>query len=304
MTQLDVQPLVSTGMWFPVVRAPSTSRLGPWELVELVGQGSWAEVWQARPTEAPAQVAAAYAVKRLHPEWEQHPQALALFEREAAVGRQVTHPHLIPVLAASVVQPPYYLVMPWLEGATLAARLAGGWRPDLPEALWLVRQVAEALGALDAAGWMHGDIKPSNIFVSQEGHVTLLDLGFARRPEEVGSLADRCVLGTCHYLAPEAITSALRPDIRSDLYSLGIVLFELLAGRRPFTGDSLSEIVAQHKQERPPELRKLAPHLPAAVTCLVHGLLAKQPVRRPQSPRALIAQLADLEILTFAQRAA
>lgn len=304
MTQLGVQPLVSVGMWFPTVAAPSVPQVGPWQLVALAGEGSWSQVWRARPAEASPAVPAAYALKRLHPQYEQNAQALALLRREAAVGHQVTHPHLVPVLGASIAQAPYYLVMPWLEGASLGARLARGWRPDLPVALWLVRQVAEALEALHAAGWRHGDIKPSNILLSPEGHVTLLDLGFAQRTGEVSSLADRCVLGTCHYLAPEAITSALRPDIRSDLYSLGVVLFELLTGQVPFAGTTLSEVVAQHRQARPPELRKLAPRLPAAVACLVSSLLAKQPLRRPQTPRELIEQLAGLEILTFGQRAA
>ena len=97
--------------------------------------------------------------------------------------------------------------------------------------------MAEALGALDAGGWMHGDVKPSNIFLSPQGHVTLLDLGFARRRGESGTAADRCVMGTGHYLAPECITAAAAADIRSDIYSLGAVLFQILAGRLPLEGD-------------------------------------------------------------------
>ena len=168
--------------------------------------------------------------------------------------------------------------------------------------LWIARQVAEALEALDAAGWMHADVKPSNIFLAPEGHVTLLDLGFARRPLEVGSVVDRCVVGTGSYIAPEMITSALRPDIRSDVYSLGVVLFEMLSGRLPYEGKDLAEVASQHKQARPPDLRRLAPHLPRGVIRLVQQMLAKEPLRRPQSPRELIARLVELEIGSFAER--
>ena len=120
--------------------------------------------------------------------------------------------------------------MPWLEGASLAARLADGQQFGVPEALWIARQTAEALDALHAAGWMHGDVTPGNIHVSPTGHVTLLDLNFARRSDEIGSAVDRPIMGTCSYLAPEYLTSALRPDIRSDIYSLGVVLFEMSFG--------------------------------------------------------------------------
>ena len=135
------------------------------------------------------------------------------------------------------------MVMPWLEGASLGARLAEGQQFGVPEALWIVRQTAEALDALHTAGWMHGDVTPGNIHVSPTGHVTLLDLNFARRRDEFGSAVDRPIMGTCGYMAPEYLTSALRPDIRSDIYSLGAVLFEILAGRRPYAGETLAATV-------------------------------------------------------------
>ncbi len=91
------------------------------------------------------------------------------------------------------------------------------------------------------------------------------------------------MLGTFHYIAPEFLTSAIRADIRSDIYSLGAVLFRILAGRLPFEGGDLAELASQHKQSLPPELRRIAPHLPAGVARLVHGMLAKDPLRRPQT---------------------
>jgi serine/threonine-protein kinase len=301
MTPIDLRTSAEAPTTHPAALEDQPQRIGEWELVCWAGAGSLAEIYQARPVAAPAGQPA-YAVKRLRPEWQENPEAVALFRREALVGGQVSHPHLVPILAASTARPPYYLVMPWLAGGTLAERLAASDSFDLPEVLWIARQVGEALEALWSAGWMHGDVKPANIHLSLEGHVTLLDLGFARHRQETGSVIDRCVLGTVAYLAPETIVSALRCDIRSDVYSLGVVLFEMFAGRLPFTGQTLAELAAQHRQDRAPELRRLVPYLPAGVIRLVREMLCKEPLRRPQTPRELIDRLWALEISTFSER--
>jgi serine/threonine-protein kinase len=278
-------------------------RLGTWELVEHAADGSLAHIYRARPTEADSGQPPAYALKLLRPEWEERPEAVQLLAREAVVGRQVSHPHLVSVLAASVRRSPRYLVMPWLEGATLAEHLSEGQPVELPELLWIARQVAEALNGLHGHGWMHGDVKPENIMVAPDGHVTLLDLGFAKRQTEDASAIDRTIAGSCAYLAPELLTSRLRADIRSDLYSLGVVLFEGIVGHLPFAGRTLAELFTQHKERRAPDLKKLFPALPREVAALVNRLLAKEPLRRPQSPADLVAELAKLEISTFSERA-
>ena len=282
--------------------ATAPSQIGPWRLVKQAAEGKLCRVYQAQPAEGAANRSAGYALKVLKEASQNDAAAIEVMRREAIVGRKVSHPHLISILSAHVGAAAYFVVMPWLAGATLAEMLAGGNRPALPVALWIARQAAEALEALDAAGWMHADVKPSNLFISPSGHVTLLDLGFARRPEETGSAVDRSVCGTVHYIAPEMVTSALRPDIRSDIYSLGVTLYELLAGRVPFDGPDLASLAEQHRQAEPPELRSLAPQLPLGVSRLVHSMLAKEPLRRPQTPRELVDRLAALEIETFAER--
>ena len=127
-------------------------RVRQWELVEFAGLGSLAHIYRARPVWAPADRPATYAVKMLRPCWEDDDRAIRLLQREALVGQSISHPHLVPILAAPVIEPPRLLVMPWLEGASLAARLADWQQFGVPEALWIARQTAEALDALATAG--------------------------------------------------------------------------------------------------------------------------------------------------------
>ena len=226
-----------------------------------------------------------------------------LLAREALVGGSVSNPHLVAVLESGVSRGRPFLVMPWLAGQTLEARLAAGEAIDLPESLGIIRQAAEALAALDDGGWIHGDVKPSNILVSNEGHATLLDLGLARRRGESGEMMDRSVMGALHYLAPECLASAAAADVRSDIYSLGAALFQILAGRLPREADAAAELVLLRRQAAPPDLSKLVPSLPRAAAVLVRRMLANEPLRRPQSPGELIRALTDLEIATFSERA-
>jgi len=282
--------------------AESHCQIRQWELVKFAAMGSLARIYRARPVGIRADRPAAYAVKILRATWQDDPQAIRLLQREALAGQSIAHPHLVPVLASAVLEPPRLLVMPWLEGASLQDRLAAGQEFEVPQVLWIARQTAEALDALHAAGWIHGDVAPGNIHVSPTGHVTLIDLSFARRRHEIGSAADRPIMGTYNYLAPEYLTSALRPDIRSDMYSLGVVMYELLAGRLPYVGRDMAELATQHKQSAPTELTRLASNVPREVARFVRQMMAKEPLRRPQSPRELIDRLIPLEIAAFSQR--
>ncbi len=282
--------------------APFSIRdFGPWQIVELLGGGRCTEVFAARPLRSIAagvahgMSSAPYAIKALRAEWESDLSARARLAREADVAREVVHTHLVPVLSAHLSSAPFCLVMPRLPGQTLEKEIA---RTSCPPglALCFVRQVAQALAALHAAGWAHGDIKPANVMVSPEGHVTLIDLEFAYRPREVCVWDQPATFGTALYLAPELITSAYAPDIRSDIYSLGVTLYELLCGKRPFDASTPAELLRQHKEARPQDPRVLCAQLPTEVAQLVRRMLAKEPFRRPQTPAELVRELVGLEI--------
>lgn len=293
---------ITAGEQIPPVGAAPCGELGPWRLLRCVASGPICDVYQACPSAAPLAARASYAVKLLRPEWHARGEAVELVRREALVGRTVSHRHLVPVLAAETSRPPYFVVTPWIEGSTLSALVAGGQRLPVGIALWIARQAAEALDALHAEGWIHGDLKPENLLVGTDWHVTLLDLGFARRAGEVGSAADRVVLGTPNYLAPESFTSKLATDIRSDIYSLGVLLFQILAGRLPFSAKDCAALIAAQQSQPAPKLRRYCPTVPSGVGELVGQMLSKEPLRRPQTPEELIGRLARLEIDALAER--
>ncbi len=217
------------------------------------------------------------------------------------VARCVAHPHVVPVLAAELETPPYYLAMPFLVGHSLADYLKAGGSLDLPVLFWIARQVAEALEALQHGGWMHGDVKPNNLVVSPTGHTTLIDLGFAAPAAHSGSIADRPLVGTLCYMAPELLYSSFGGDSQADVYSLGVVLFEMLTGRLPFDAQDVAELALKHRQQLPGDVRSLVPQVPLRAARLVQQMLAKDPLRRP-TPGELVERLIALEIETFGER--
>ncbi len=290
-------------------RHNAVGRIGPWQLVRLLGESDLARVYLARPADAAGEQPATYVLKVLRREWWRDPQAIEMQRRAAWIGRKVSHPHLLPVLSANVQQAPFYFVTPYLPGSSLAevleqAKNEKNGRLPLPVTLWIVRQVAEALSALhESAHMLHADVKPGNIIVSPDGHATLIDLGFAHTATESQHWSSRPVVGTLSYIAPEVVTSSLAAEVSSDLYSLGVTLYEMITGDLPFAASSPDQLIRMHRESKPPCVRHAVPHLPKPVASLVHRLLAKDPLRRPTSAAAIVEELMRLEIECFSLRA-
>lgn len=283
--------------------SPRVGRLGPWQLVQMLGEGNFTRVYQARPADGPQNQSAAYVVKVLRNQWWRDPQAIEMQRREAWVGCKVTHPNLLPVLSSSVQEPPFYIVTPKIEGMPLAQLIAEREQLPVPLALWIARQVADGLDALfDATGMIHTDVKPANILVSTTGHATLIDFGFVQTPAEASQWATRPLAGTLAYIAPEMVTSTLAAGPRSDIYSLGVTMYEMLTGRRPWDSDDPGELATLHREAKPADVRALRPNIPEPVADLVHSMLAKDPLRRPGAASELATRLVRLEIDCFALR--
>jgi serine/threonine-protein kinase len=288
----------------PAAHAPPVvGRLGPWQLVRLVGEGNYTRVYQARCADGPQNQPASYVVKVLRNQYWRDPQAIEMQRREAWVGTKASHPNLLPVLSASVQEPPFYVVTPKLDGMPLAQLLFQQERLAVPLALWIARQMAEGLDALlVATGMIHADVKPENILVSPAGHATLIDFGFVQTPTEASQWATRPLAGTLPYIAPEMVTSTLAAGPRSDIYSLGVTLYEMLSGRRPWDSDDAAKLITLHRESKPADLRALRPDVPERVSELVLAMLAKDPLRRPGSARELATRLMRLEIDCFSMR--
>lgn len=267
------------------------------DLLERIGGGTLCVVYRARERSS----GEARAVKLLRPAWGERPDARAILDQEARACRHVSHAGVVTLYEAHLHTPPYFLSLEWLDGETVDSLLSHTGRLPIPKALWIARQVASALAALAEAGCTHGDVKPGNLFFTTTGRVKLIDLGFAR-PLGVARPADAPLVGTANYLAPEQIQPGAVADVRSDLYSLGVTLYEMLAGELPFPPGNLFETLRHQRRQRPYPLRRHRPDLPAEVARLVESLLAKDPLRRPDSPAELQAQLTALEVATFRLR--
>jgi eukaryotic-like serine/threonine-protein kinase len=280
--------------------APATvvgHRWGNWVLRKHLCRGSIADIYAAQPASQATQFRCDYVIKVLRREWHDQPLVLRQFQYEAALTSKLKNSHLLSSVDQLLDQQPWGIVYPFLPGQTVEQLLQQQGALLPAQALGITRQVATALERLHSAGILHGDLKPANIMVSPAGHVTLIDLGSAQARDEVASVWDRPILGTPKYLAPEQFVSKLRTDERTDLYSLGVVLFEMLTGRLPYAISQAAELSTTIREAAPIALRQLAPQLDQAVADLLQKLLAKNPGRRPESARQLIQQLSHLELL-------
>ena len=274
--------------------------VGNWQLTQLAGRGSFTDVYLARPLGCRPNWPADYAVKMLRQQFNHDEVAIGVMRREAEVASQVSHQHLVAILQAQLVdENSKYLVMPSLKGVSVAQVIAKAGYISVRQALWITRQVAEALGALHRAGWLHGDIKPQNIMLSPEGHATLIDLGFALRKSEAVLTELRSVRGTLNYVAPETMTSAHASSDQSDIYSLGIALFEMLTGRLPFEAQTPAQLIEAHRGQPLPDPRDLIDNIPDDVVRLLGRMTAKQPFRRPQDIGQLVNELLPLEVASM-----
>jgi eukaryotic-like serine/threonine-protein kinase len=217
-----------------------------------------------------------------------------LLLNEARAAAQLSHRHIVAVYDAGLSAHGVYLAMERLKGRDLRQALADGWRPSVVEALRLARRVADALSYAHTRGVIHGDIKPGNIFLTRSGRPKVLDFGIARAANvklipDLNGLS----LGSPHYMAPEQLLDG-RLDQRTDIYSLGVVLYELLAGRKAFPAQSLEALREAVIQGRCEHLSILRPELPAALAELVMQCMAVDPQRRPVHAQALSAALRRL----------
>ncbi len=252
---------------------------GRYRLDEVVGRGGMSTVYRGTDLSLDRVVAVKVA---LDPLVEQSPIYLARFTREAQSTAALSHPGVVTVYDAGADGPTRFIVMELVPGRSLADILRDEGPLDPDRSANIAAQVADALSAAHAAGIVHRDIKPGNIMVTPDGQVKVLDFGIARALDSHSLTQTATVLGTSAYMSPEQAMG--QPvDARSDIYSLGCVLYEMLTGEPPFTADVSAAVLHQHVRVAPKPARERNPAIPPALDALVMQMLAKSPDDRPQT---------------------
>jgi serine/threonine protein kinase len=268
-------------------------QIGPYKIRCLLGQGGMGAVYEGVHEESGQTV----AVKVLPPELGRQPNFVNRFIREIEAQRKLDHPHVVTILDIGQDGDKRYLVTELVSGGTLEELLDTEVSLDPEYSCQIARQVADALAHAHAHGVVHRDIKPSNILLDADGGAKISDFGIAVVSDATQVTVTGSVIGTAEYLAPEQ-GEGRRVTPRSDLYSLGVVLYRMLSGRPPFFGRTTVEIVQKHRFAKPTSLYEFRPGLPVRLYELVDDLMQKDAASRPPNGQVVAARLDQiLEIL-------
>ena len=251
---------------------------GRYALEMLVGSGGMADVYRAKDQLLERTV----AVKILHQQYENDTEFIARFQREAKAAARITHPNIVNVFDVGVAEGRHYIVMEYVPGRTLKERIKEEGPVPAAQALEIARQIAGALAQAHANNLVHCDIKPHNILVMPDGNVKVADFGIARAVTESTMTYNDNIMGSVHYFSPEQARGTIITP-KSDVYSLGVVLYEMLTGRIPFDGNTAVSIARKHLEEEAPPVRSVVPNIPPVVEALVTRMMAKDPALRPDS---------------------
>jgi eukaryotic-like serine/threonine-protein kinase len=262
---------------------------GRYRLDAQIGAGGMSTVYRAFDTVLERQV----AIKLMHREIASDSDQLERFRREARAVAQLNHPHVVGVIDAGEDNGTPYIVFEYVEGETLKDRIRRYGRLPVGEAIAYAIEIARALGAAHEQQIVHRDVKPQNVLIDEEGTAKVTDFGIARSLTEEGLTADGRVLGTTDYVSPE---QALGQDVgpQSDLYSLGIVLFEMLTGDVPFHGENQVAVAMKHVREELPDVLLRRPEASSTLASVVDRATAKDVARRYVSDSDLIADLEEV----------
>jgi formylglycine-generating enzyme required for sulfatase activity len=281
-----------TAFLAPPEAAGELGRLGGFRILKILGHGGMGVVFEGEDPRLGRRV----AIKAMLPHLAGSKSSQERFLREAKAAAALEHDHVVPILQVGEDRGAPFIVMPFLKGEPLDARLKRDERLAVAEVLRIGREIAEGLAAAHAEGLVHRDIKPANVWLeAPRQRVKILDFGLARATaQESGLTQQGAILGTPAYMAPEQ-GRGQKVDARCDLWSLGVVLYRLVAGRLPFKGaDTVSTLLAVATAEPPPPA-EVSAAVPVGLSCLIMQLLEKEPARRPASAEKVAGVLRALE---------
>jgi len=251
---------------------------GRFKIRRLVGRGGMSSVYLGWDHALERKV----AIKVLAPEFVRHLEDRERFRREARIAASLFHPNIVPVYACEQQNGLTFVVMRYVAGPSLAARLESVGALPVDETVEILAALSDALHSVHGIGVVHRDVKPDNILLDEvNGQPMLTDFGVATVATSEHSRSEVVkALGTPQYMSPEHALGEQAADARSDLYSLGVVGYRMLTGRLPFSGGSAQSIVAQHVALEPPPVGHYAPHVPEQVSHVIDRCLAKKPAKR------------------------
>lgn len=282
-------------------------RVGAWELTTRISQSPWHDVFRARAVDTGETGDGRYVVKVVRADSPDEDWATAMLAREWEAGNTIVSPHVVSVLASEFDVDWPHITFAHLAGLSLRQRLddlGEQGQLDLPTSVWIARQMALALAAIHAAGWIHGDVKPDNIHLGWNGHATLLDLGFALRLDEgraPGPFDPLCC--TPRYAGPEQFDTFRSVTPAADVYSLGCVIYECLTGSPPHEYSNLSERIAARRLMPAASVSAIRSDVPSDFDQLLRSMLSRDPMRRPTADE-LVEQLIAQEVSLLASRPA
>ena len=241
-----------------------------YEILSLIGQGGMADVYKARDTILNRVV----AIKVLRARLSDDAMALVRFQREASAASRLSHPNVVDIYDVGEYEGMHYIVMEFIRGRTLKELIAQRGALDVDEAIGVMKQLVSAINHAHEHKIIHRDIKPQNVLVKDDGTIKITDFGIAVANGSVQLTYNNTVMGSAHYLAPET-TQGKEPNEQVDIYSLGIVFYELLTGHVPFTGKTPTEIAIKHLRKPIPYVRDFNPNIPQSVENIVLKATAK-----------------------------
>ena len=247
-----------------------------YELQELIGGGGMADVYRAQDLLLNRPV----AVKILHEQFKSDTEFINKFNREAQAAARLSHPNIVNIFDVGVMDDAHYIVMEYVPGRTLKDRIKQEGHLSVGDALQVAKDIARALAHAHANNLVHCDIKPHNILMMPDGSAKVADFGIARAVTESTMTYTGNVVGSVHYFSPEQAKGTLITP-KSDVYSLGVVLYEMLTGALPFTGETPVSIAMKHLQEEPVSVRQLDSAIPPVVEAIVARAMSKDPAMRP-----------------------
>jgi serine/threonine protein kinase len=276
----------------PAKEPDEIGRLGNYRVLKVLGAGGMGVVFQAEDPVLKRRV----ALKAMLPSLAADESARLRFRREAQTAAAVEHDHIVRIFQVAEDHGVPFIAMPFLKGESLDARLKRESRLPIPEVLRIGKETAQGLAAAHANGLVHRDIKPANLWLEgSEGRVKILDFGLAKAASDAAHLTQSgLIVGTPAYMAPEQGGGRM-PEPRSDLFSLGCVLYHACTGERPFQGPDILATLAALALHHPPAPRELRAAVPHALSDLVIHLLAKKPADRPESAEAVVIALREIE---------